>query len=451
MKKVLALTTLSAALMAVPAFAAEPAAADVTAKAKPAAKKPKSEMFEALSAIGAELKGVMGTGKGDWIPRLDKLAAHQYSDATREKISKVFGATEPFTIKRTEGSNGALNYLLSAPAFSYTDASATKFDWTELKLNMLLDKGGRNVSAQGSWPSFSVSDKTLSMTVSDMAYEATQHRNERDVWLGKGNFSIAKVSFATETPGAGAVLEGITVASAAVAHGTGVDFNIDSKVKALTVAGEAFDELRFAMRMTNFDMRLLEKVSENMSQAEREGKTPKQQLDAVAAQMKLLGKSAALRGSAIEISEISAGYHGNRAVIKGKITLAPGTDADYSSMDKFGKKLIVKVDVRVPVALVVDIAKLVMAKQAAAKKEAISEAALAQGAQSIADVMVGKLLNSGMGKLENGVLVSSILFKGGKLTMNGKEVTLPKTAKRPAQPVSGDKPADDKPADDGEQ
>ena len=445
MKKAFALTALSAALIASPVLAADPVAApaSVAPAAKKPAAKPPSDMFEALSALGKELKIVVGSGKGNPIPLLDKLAAHQYSDATREKITKVFGATEPLNIKRGPADNGMLSYAISAPAFSYTDTNAAKFDWAELKLDILLDKAGRNMTTQGSWPSFSISDKDLTMTVSDMAYDSKQRRNERDTWIGKANASIAKITFATPQAGAGAVLDGLSLTSSAVQRGAAVDIVGEIKVKALTAGGEQFDDLRFAMRMTNIDVRLFEKVSESMADAERSGMPAKQRLAVVTQQFKLLGKSAALRGSAIEIDDFSLGYHGNRAVIKGKISLAPGTDADFASIDKVGKKLKLRLDVSVPVALVTDMAKLVMAKQAAAKKETMSEDAIAQAAQSVADVIVGKLLNGGMAKLDNGVLLSTIEFKGGKLTFNGKEVALPKTPKAPAKPVGEDQPADD--------
>lgn len=445
MKKAFALTALSAALIASPALAADPVAATVTAApaAKKPAAKPPSDMAEALSALAKELKVVVGSGKGNPIPLLDKLAAHQYSNATREKITKVFGSTEPFNIKRSAADNGMVGYAISAPAFSYTDTNAAKFDWAELKVDAVLDKAGRNMSSQGSWPSFSISDKDLVMTLSDITYASKQRRNERDTWIGKANGSIAKMTFATPGTGVGAVLDGLTFTSNVVQRGTAIDFVGESKIKSMTAGGEQFDELRFAMRMTNIDVRLFEKVSESMADAERSGMPAKQRLDLVAQQMKLLGKSAALRGSAIEIDDFSAGYHGNRAVIKGKISLAPGTDADFASIDKVGKKLKLRLDVSVPVALVTDMAKLIMAKQAEAKKETMSDDAIAQAAQSVADVIVGKLLNGGMAKLENGVLLSTVEFKGGKLTFNGKEVVLPKAPKAAAKPVGEDQPADD--------
>jgi uncharacterized protein YdgA (DUF945 family) len=427
-KKVLALTALSAALLvSFPALAADTAPASPPAVAANAVKPP-SEMFEALAALGAELKAAVGTGKGNPIPYLDKLAAHAYSDATKAKLGKVFGKTEPLTITRGAADAGMVSYAIAAPAYSYTDVNATTTAWSGMNLNLLLDKDGRNMTSKGAWPSFSISDKDMGVTVSGMTFDGKQRRNERNIWLGKVNGNIGKIAI-TPAGKPGAVLENWAFTSSAVQRGNGVDLSYDSNLKAVKVGGEQLDDVRFAMRMTNMDMRMLEKLSDSLAQADSSGKTQAQQLAMVTEQFKAMGKSIATRGSSFEIEELSAGFRGNRAVIKGKVSLAPSTDADFASAAKMSKKVVVRLNVRVPVAFINDIAKAVIAQQAEAKQQPMTPDAIAQAAQSISDVVVGKLLNGSMAKLENGVLLSLIEFKAGKLTFNGKEVPLPTSAK----------------------
>ena len=50
------------------------------------------------------------------------------------------------------------------------------------------------------------------------------------------------------------------VVTPATQRGTGVDFAYDTRIKAIKVEGAQIDDLRMAMRMTNLDMRLLEKL-----------------------------------------------------------------------------------------------------------------------------------------------------------------------------------------------
>ena len=443
MKKALVLTVLSAALLvSFPASAADPVqpAAEAVAKSPKAAKKPQSDMLDALTALGTELKAAIGAGKGNPIPYLDKLAAHEYSDATKQKLTKVFGNTEPLTIKRSEADGGAVAYAVTAPAHTYRDQDATTFSWSELGVNLLVDKAGQNMTSSGNWSAFSVAGKNVTMTASDMTLESKQRRSTQNIWLGTVKAGIGKVAI-TPVAGPGVVMEDMTFASNVTQHGKMIDIGYESQIKAIKVVGESVDDFRFAMRMLNIDMRTLEKMTDAITEAEQAGKTKDQQLAVIMDQFKLLGKSAALRGTSVEIDDFSLGFHGNRAVIKGIVSLLKGSDADFVTTAKFANKVVARLQVRVPLALVNDIAKAVMTKEAQGKGEKPSVDGIAQAAQSVTDVIVGKVITGGFAKLEDGVLVSLIEFKGGKLTFNGKEVALPKgAAKPPAKPVETAKP-----------
>ncbi|MES2017824.1 MAG: DUF945 family protein [Pseudomonadota bacterium] len=429
MKKALVLSALSSALLlSFPAVAAEPAIAE-TAIVKPA--KPSSDMFEALAALGKELKAAMGSGRGNPIPYLDQLAAHEYSDATREKVATVFGSKEPLNIRRSTGANGQVSYAFTAPAYHYLDSNANTISWSDLVLELQLDKAGRNMVSKGSWGSFSIADKDMAMVISDISGDGKQRRNAQNIWIGKLHGAIGKIVVTpANTPAV--VLDALSFASNAVEHGKAVDIGYDARIKSISGFGEQVDDIHYAMRLLNIDMRALEKLTDTLADADQAGKTKEQKLALFAEQLKSMGKTLAARGTALEIDDFSAAFHGQRATIKGKVWLAPGSgNADFASLDKFGKKIMVRLTVKVPVALVTEIAKVVTARQATAKGETQSPEAIAQAAQTATDFIVGKMLNESVAKLDNGVLVSLIEFKGGKLTCNGKEMSLP-TGTRPA-------------------
>jgi uncharacterized protein YdgA (DUF945 family) len=223
-------------------------------------------------------------------------------------------------------------------------------------------------------------------------------------------------------------MEEMTVTAAATQRpaGSGIDLAYDTRVKAIKVGGEQVEDVRFIMRATNIDVEAWEKLSERYGDADRPGISKEQQTELATGMFKVVGKNMATRGSALEIDELSAGFHGHRAVIKGRFTLAKGTDADFKSMDTLGKKVVARLDVRVPVALINEVAKVAMARDAESKGQKMAPNDLEQTAQSFADIMVGKMLNGGYAKLDNGVLVSLIEVKNGKLKLNGKEIAFPK-------------------------
>jgi TonB family protein len=163
--------------------------------------------------------------------------------------------------------------------------------------------------------------------------------------------------------------------------------------------------------------------------------TPEQQLAAIKPMFQDFGKAAIMRGSSIEIDEISARFRGNKASIRGRIGTAGAVEADLGDLRTLVKKIVATFEIRVPVALVRDIAGVVAARQARQQGAAANGMGPAQMGQTMTDVVVGKLVGGGYARIENDVLVSKVEFRDGELTANGKKVELPKPAGG-AQPVA---------------
>jgi TonB family protein len=142
-----------------------------------------------------------------------------------------------------------------------------------------------------------------------------------------------------------------------------------------------------------------------------------------------------MRGSSIEIDEISARFRGNKASIRGRIGTAGAVEADLGDPRTLVKKIVATFEIRVPMALVRDIAGVVAARQARQQGAAANGMGPVQMGQTMTDVVVGKLVGGGYARIENDVLVSKVEFRDGELTANGKKVELPKPAGG-AQPVA---------------
>jgi TonB family protein len=88
-------------------------------------------------------------------------------------------------------------------------------------------------------------------------------------------------------------------------------------------------------------------------------------------------------------------------------------------------------EIKVPLAIVRDVAGAVAAKQSPAQQG--NPAA----AQTITDLIVGKLVGGGYARVENDALVSTIEWRDGMLRADGKQVALPDvSAVKPPSPAS---------------
>ena len=446
-KKALVLTALSASVFACFPLHAEPvtvvnppaAVKPVDKSIAPAAKAP-SELLQAITALGNEINSAMGSGKGNPIPKLDKLVAFDYSADTKAKLAKVFGNVQPLAITRGTIQGGKnIIYTLAAPAHSYTDAAATTTAWTALEATLMVDKAGRTMTSTGGWDALTISDKDAVMSFKGMSLTGSQQRNARNLWLGSMTGKVDTVSITTEK-GPAVVMDDMTIAATSSARGAGVDLAYDFKIRTVKAAGEQIDDIRYLMRMTNVDLVALEKMSAAFTKADGPAMSVEQETALLMSFFKTFGKNIAARGTALEIDDFSAAYRGHRATIKGSISLAKSTDADFKSLAAVGKKVVARLHVRVPVALVTEMSKMFMARQAEQKGEKMTPEENANIAQTMTDVLVGKMLNGGLAKLDNGVLLSLIEFKDGKLTFNGKEVEIPKPK---AVPPSSEQSAND--------
>jgi TonB family protein len=115
--------------------------------------------------------------------------------------------------------------------------------------------------------------------------------------------------------------------------------------------------------------------------------------------------------------------------------MAGAVEADLDDLKTLAKKIVASFEIRVPVAMVRDIAGVVAAKQAARQGSTPNGAGNAQVGQTMTDIVVGKLVGGGYARIENDVLVSNLAFRDGELTANGKKVELPKPAAGGAPPA----------------
>jgi uncharacterized protein YdgA (DUF945 family) len=434
-KTVLSSTLLAAALAALPSAPA--AAADRPPVAKPAP----GPVADAMQSALRELQ--LAQDPRQPLPiQLDSMAAVRYTPETGAKLRAVFGNEQPFTIARQPAKPGRLLYRLRLQPLHYAGQNDARVDWDEALIDLDMDKAGKTVDFSGSWNTISASDPSFRLSAENMSLAGHQRRSQDKLWFGNGQLRIGRVRGDTpQNPNAGTELtmDDLRMDWHTVERPKTVDMQFQQRIGSIAAAGEKVEDVRFDMRLVNIDrasLVALQAAGERQRQ-QLKTMTPEQQLAAMKPMFQTMGKAAIVRGSAIEIDEISARYRGNKASIRGRIGFAGAVEADLQDLTKLVKKIVARFEIRVPVAIVRDVAGVVAERQARQQGAAANPMPPAQVGQTITDVIVGKLVGGGFARIENDVLVSNVEFRDGKLTANGKEVTLPKPAPGGAPPVQG--------------
>lgn len=420
MKTVLSTSLLAAALLAaVPQTPA--AAADSPAPAKSAP----GPVMSALQAAMREQQLALDSSMP--LPtQLDRVAAMRYTPETAAKLRAVFGNDHPFTVERQSAKPGRLLYRARMEPLHYAGEAGSRVDWDEALLDFDMDQAGKTVDFKGSWDKLATEEANVRLSVQGMSLSGHSTRSHDKLWFGNGELRVAGVRVEGKPGEPGLVMNDLSAGWRTVERPKAIDMQFQQRIGSIEAAGEKIEDLRFDMRLVNIDrasMVALQAAEERQRKA-MGLMTPEQQAAAMKPLLLGFGKAAILRGSALEIDELSARYRGNKASIRGRVGFSGAVEADLNNMPSLVKKIVARFDIRVPVAMVRDIAGVVAEKQ---KQPTMG--------QTMSDVVIGKLIGGGFARIENDVLVSNLEFRNGKLTANGKEIALPKTTPPPAPPV----------------
>jgi uncharacterized protein YdgA (DUF945 family) len=365
--------------------------------------------------------------------QLDNVAAMRYTPETSAKLRAVFGNDKPLTVERQPAKPGRLAYRMRLQPLHYAGPDNSRVDWDEALIDIDMDKAGKTADFKGHWTTLTAEDPTMRLSAQGISLSGRQQRSRDHLWFGNGQLRIARVRGETPqapTAGMDLTMDDLRMNWRTVEHPKTIDMEFRQRIGSIAAAGEKVEDVRFDMRIVNIDrasMVALQAAGERQRQ-QLKSITPEQQLAAVKPLLLDLGKSAILRGSALEIDEISARYRGNKASIRGRIGLLGAVEADLRDMGALVKKIVASFEIRVPVAMVRDIAGVIAQRQAKQQGQASDSMAPAQMGQTMTDIVVGKLVGAGYARIENDVLVSSVAFRNGELTANGKKVELPKGA-----------------------
>jgi TonB family protein len=425
-------------------FAAAPTHASAES-APPQVAPPTSALMDATMSMARDIK-LHDDPRAPMRARLDALAAFRHSPDTAQKLLKVYGSEQPWTLTRAPAAKGRFDYLARLAPVHYVSEQGETYDWAEMRLTMSLDKASRNMSVRGDWPSLIAEDKDTRLSLRDMRLTGKQTRGFGDLWFGDAQVGIAGVKVDAKAAGVSVALDDIRLKTSVTARPKSVEIGHGVTIKAISVAGERVDNFTLATRVTNIDKATMVEMKALGEKREAATGTPEQQLAALKPMLKEIGKAAIKRGTALEIDDLSARFHGNTVSLKGRVSLEGATEADLDSVATLVKKIVAHFDVKVPVAVLRDISTAVATRQASAQPNAPANAQpVAQMAQTMTDIMVGKAINSGYARMEKDVLVSSIDFRGGILRINGKELALPSFAppagQQPLRPVASASPA----------
>jgi uncharacterized protein YdgA (DUF945 family) len=418
LNKTLFAVAMASAVLAIPSYAA-------------ATKAPAP--IAASSSVLAEAAKELETLKGErnYARQLDSYAKFEFSPELRPKLKEIFGTERPFPLERAPDSvKGQINYVGKLAAHSYKVSSGSEFSWTEASANIATDKSGRTLNITASWPSLLVTSPGSTLSAVNMGMTSKMQRGADGVAYGYTDIRIGALTARGAQPGSSESkevvrLDGVSVRSDMTRRGATAETGARFSVDAIVLGAERVERANFAFRVTKIPANDLAELDKALSKQDSSKQPSSAQFKEMMTIIQDFGKRWAIAGATLFIDDISASYRGNMASIKGNIGFQKVVEADFKSPMAWAKKIVGRFDVRVPVALVKDIARAAAAKSVdAAAPDAARQ--IESGADAMSSMVIGKAVSNGFAVIEKGELRSAIEIKNGKLQINGKDIDVAK-------------------------
>ncbi|MBJ7313904.1 DUF945 family protein [Rugamonas sp. CCM 8940] len=409
---------------------AAPAATAATAAPPAPATPPQSEFIDAMTAAGMELQAEFGADD-DMAKAAERYRRFEFTPATKKKLLAVFGSEHPFELSNTPLPKGGDRTVMTLPAHTYQSPGGSNVEWSTLNISAVRDKGDKKRSVAGEWSSLIAVGQELTVTVRDMSYAGTLTRGPGDLWYGKQHGRVGGVMFDSMAGAGGANvgpfwMRGIDFDFDMVQRGKVSNMAYRFGIESLSVAEQQIDRINMATRVLNMNTASLAEFNRELKELNKRKLPATEKQLAMLEVMKRFGKTLIKQGATLEIDDLSAGYKGNKFALKGSFTFKQVVDADFDAPIRLLKKLVARAEVRLPLALLNDVSAQLARKQLATRSaEPSFEAEVSDAAKNIANVVIGKLVGEGYARIEKGELRSVVVFKDGKLVVNGKPITLP--------------------------
>ncbi|OEZ60392.1 DUF945 family protein [Duganella sp. HH105] len=388
----------------------------------------KSSLMETGTAAADEMNRAMG-GQRDAVKRMEIYAKHEFSPALRPKLKAVFGNERPFPVVRSAGPKGQVIYTSKLMPHAYLDENGTAFSWSELNSRSVANKAGTALDTKMSMPSLSVVGTATAAMLENLSGDFKETRGPGGIWYG--DFKAKLGSLVIREADAGGVdlkervrFEDLACYTGINRRGTKVDVVYGSSIQSIRFGGERVDRANLAIRVVNLPAQAMADVEKELDKVQHSGLPDDAQMLVMTKSMLGFAKSLLIKGVSIMVDDISASYRGNTASIKGRIDFDKLVQADLTSPTEFANKIIARLDVRVPVAMVNDVSRAVAIRQVDASAPNAAEQ-VETAAKNMAAVVLGKLVNEGFVLVDKGELRSTFELKNGKVTFNGKSAAVP--------------------------
>lgn len=408
-KKSLALAT-SVLVLSLGAHAQQPAPAPANLS--------NAEIVKVYTEAAREAS-VLDAGEPNINKRIAAYDKFSFSPELRPRLKAIFGTDKPFAPQRLPDSGGRQHYQSILKAGSHTEEQA-HVAWSDVILKTNTSPAGNQIDYTGEAASLTFGVVSRAQ-LADLRLAGRQSRASDGLWYGAMNMSVA--SIAVKGAGGELLLEDLRFKSDLQRRGKNVDLAYGLSMRSAGVGEHKIERVNIATRVLGMDGQVVGDFTRFVSSPQLQQLAPEAQTRIMLRKFKELGRALLKGGVTVVIDDISAAWRGQVASLKGRIGFARAADAELDSLPALLNKLLVRLEVRVPVLAFEEYARSGAAnaiKAQTGEHRAPDPAQLAAMQQQMSGKMLADIGKSGFAVVDKNEVRTVIELKNGMLTLNGK-------------------------------
>lgn len=347
------------------------------------------------------------------------------------EIKKVFGEKKFLEITTILNYSGGGTLKLSSPAFTTTTTgmSQTKIDWKGVKMEVGFDEDYNKLSVEMTAPGLDGADTNgaanFKMGEIKLKGDAQRVIPGGMIFVGKTKANIAAIDFSTKA-GEGFNVKDVTLESDSTHKNDLLEMGLKFGVANIKVKDVELNNFHYDYSVKNIHAPTLNKLAIEFSAVSKSG-DPSAQLMAFQGIWQKYAMEFLKYDPSIALDRLSISGKGGEFKTSAKVKLPGVTEADFGNMNILMNKVEADMDVSLADPLIEEVINLT-------QKDPNARSMMLSGAKA----SIGAMEGQGYILRKDKTLSSQIVWKNGKLTINGK----PYPAMPAAAPVM---PADEVP------
>jgi uncharacterized protein YdgA (DUF945 family) len=382
-------------------------------------------------AVFKELRDKAGPQES-WVPVFESPMS--FTPETTAQLKAVFGTEQPIHTERRQLAGGATSYVATLSGLDAVDSDGMHISFPAATLRARISANKQNTVMNGNWPALTAtSDPQISaLLLRDMKFDSNFKIHKNGVPYGTTRTSLGRALIAPKDGGT-LLFSDVSYINDIVKTGKLDEMRYRINIGSIQGSGKQIDQFKLGFRLTNLDLASIAAMTKAVAQSE--GVTP-QTMDPehVASIIRHVGIEVFRKGATFILDDLSASFRGYRAAVKGRLSFKGLSAGDFANPAAIVQKVLLNLEVRVPVPLIHAIGEEVAAEMAARQP---TKDATPPG--KVIDEMLQKLVKEGYFRIDKGVVLATVVMQNAKLTVGGKPVQVSPQAtavENQAQPES---------------